>query len=66
MSRWALVVTPLKLGCRQWKKSMRHKRVIVTHYGGPDALQVLAEECPEPRDGEVRVECWPRVFPCPT
>src|SRR5512136_3005221 len=34
---------------------MRHTRVIVTHYGGPDALRVVEEECPEPRDGEVRV-----------
>ena len=34
---------------------MRHRRVIVTHYGGPDALRVVEEECPEPRDGEVRV-----------
>ena len=34
---------------------MRHKRIIVTHYGGPDALQVLEEECPEPKAGEVRV-----------
>jgi NADPH:quinone reductase len=34
---------------------MRHRRVIVTHYGGPDALQVLEEECPEPKHGEVRV-----------
>lgn len=34
---------------------MRHQRIIVTHYGGPDALQVLEEECPEPRRGEVRV-----------
>jgi NADPH2:quinone reductase len=34
---------------------VRHKRVIVTHYGGPDALQVLEEECPEPKRGEVRV-----------
>jgi hypothetical protein len=22
--------------------------MIVTHYGGPDALQVVEEECPEP------------------
>jgi len=35
---------------------MRHRRVIVTHYGGPDALQVIEEECPEPKDGEVRVK----------
>jgi NADPH:quinone reductase-like Zn-dependent oxidoreductase len=34
---------------------MRHKRVIVTHYGGPDALRVVEEECPEPKNGEVRV-----------
>ncbi|MBI3805691.1 MAG: zinc-binding dehydrogenase [Nitrospirae bacterium] len=35
---------------------MRHTRIIVTHYGGPDALQVVEEECPEPKDGEVRVK----------
>ncbi len=34
---------------------MRHTRIIVTHYGGPDALQVVEEECPEPKKGEVRV-----------
>ncbi len=34
---------------------MRHTRIVVTHYGGPDALQVLEEERPEPRPGEVRV-----------
>jgi len=34
---------------------MRHTRVIVTHYGGPDALQMVEEECPEPKSGEVRV-----------
>ena len=37
------------------KRSAKHTRIIVTHYGGPDALQVLEEECPEPKDGEVRV-----------
>ena len=35
---------------------MKHTRIIVDHYGGPDALQVLEEECPEPKDGEVRVQ----------
>jgi NADPH:quinone reductase len=35
--------------------SMKHTRIIVTHYGGPDALRVVEEECPEPKDGEVRV-----------
>jgi NADPH:quinone reductase-like Zn-dependent oxidoreductase len=34
---------------------MRHTRIIVIHYGGPDALRVVEEECPEPKDGEVRV-----------
>ena len=34
---------------------MRHRRVIATHYGGPDALRVIHEECPEPKNGEVRV-----------
>src|SRR5512140_2138146 len=34
---------------------MRHTRIVVTHYGGPDALRVGAEECPEPKSGEVRV-----------
>src|SRR5947207_7904147 len=34
---------------------MRHTRIIVTHYGGPDELRVVEEECPEPKDGEVRV-----------
>lgn len=34
---------------------MRHTRIVVTHYGGPDALQVVEEECPEPKRGEVRV-----------
>jgi len=35
---------------------MTHTRVIVTHYGGPDALQIIEEECPEPKRGEVRVK----------
>lgn len=35
---------------------MKHTRIIVTHYGGPDALQVVEEECPEPKPGEARVK----------
>jgi NADPH2:quinone reductase len=35
---------------------MRHTRIIVTHYGGPDELRVVEEECPEPKDDEVRVK----------
>jgi NADPH:quinone reductase-like Zn-dependent oxidoreductase len=34
---------------------MRHTRIIVTRYGGPDALQVIEEERPAPKRGEVRV-----------
>ena len=34
---------------------MKHRRVVVTRYGGPDALELLEEECPEPKRGEVRV-----------
>jgi NADPH2:quinone reductase len=34
---------------------VKHTRIVVTHYGGPDALQVLEEECPNPKGGEVRV-----------
>ncbi|MDD5544500.1 MAG: medium chain dehydrogenase/reductase family protein [Acidobacteriia bacterium] len=35
---------------------MKHQRIVVTHYGGPDELQVVEEECPEPRPDEVRVK----------
>lgn len=35
---------------------MTHHRIIVTHYGGPEALRVLEEDCPEPMRGEVRVK----------
>jgi NADPH2:quinone reductase len=34
---------------------MKNARIIVTRYGGPDALQVVEEACPEPKHGEVRV-----------
>ncbi len=34
---------------------MKYMRILVTHYGGPDALRVIEEECPEPKRGEVRV-----------
>jgi NADPH:quinone reductase-like Zn-dependent oxidoreductase len=35
---------------------MRHARIVVSRYGGPDALQLLEEESPEPKAGEVRVK----------
>ncbi|KAB2966517.1 MAG: zinc-binding dehydrogenase [Thermoanaerobaculia bacterium] len=34
---------------------MRHTRIVVAQYGGPEVLQVVEEECPEPKQGEVRV-----------
>ena len=34
---------------------MKNRRIIVSRYGGPDALQVVEEECPEPKAGEMRV-----------
>jgi len=34
---------------------VKNTRIVVTKYGGPDALQVVQEECPEPKRGEVRV-----------
>src|SRR5215472_6735679 len=36
--------------------SVKYTRIMVTHFGGPDALQVVEEECPEPKRGEVRVK----------
>ena len=35
---------------------MKHHRVVVTQHGGPDVLQALEEDLPEPRAGEVRVK----------
>jgi NADPH:quinone reductase-like Zn-dependent oxidoreductase len=35
--------------------SMKHHRVVVTRHGGPDVLQVVEEDLPEPGAGEVRV-----------
>jgi NADPH2:quinone reductase len=34
---------------------VKHIRIVVTQYGGPDELRVVEEECPEPKHGEVRV-----------
>jgi hypothetical protein len=35
---------------------MKHRRVVVPHHGGPKVLQVIEEDLPEPRAGEVRVK----------
>jgi NADPH2:quinone reductase len=34
---------------------VKNQRIVVTHYGGPDELRVVEEECPEPKLGEARV-----------
>lgn len=34
---------------------MKHARIVVTHYGGPEVLERVEEDCPEPKPGEVRV-----------
>jgi NADPH2:quinone reductase len=35
--------------------NVTYTRIVVSHYGGPDELRPVEEECPEPKDGEVRV-----------
>ena len=35
---------------------MKYKRVVFTHIGGPEVLQMLEGEVPEPKAGEVRVK----------
>jgi NADPH:quinone reductase len=35
---------------------MRHQRIVVARYGGPQELQLVEEDAPEPRAGEVRVK----------
>jgi NADPH2:quinone reductase len=35
---------------------MKHMRVVVTRYGGPEVLEVVEEESPPPRAGEVAVK----------
>jgi NADPH2:quinone reductase len=37
-------------------KLMKHTRIVVSHYGGPEELRTVQEECSEPKDGEVRVK----------
>ena len=35
---------------------VKHRRVVVTRHGGPDVLQVLEEDLPEPQAGEARAK----------
>jgi NADPH2:quinone reductase len=47
---------------------VRYTRIVVTHYGGPEELRVVKEECPEPNRDEVRLRvlaagvCLPDVM----
>ncbi len=34
---------------------MKHTRIVVHRYGGPDELRTIEEDCPEPKRGEARV-----------
>jgi NADPH2:quinone reductase len=34
---------------------VKQQCIVVIQYGGPDALRVVEEDCPEPKDGEVRI-----------
>lgn len=45
---------------------MKFTRIVVSHYGGPEALQVVEDECPEPKRGEVRVRVLAAGAPYPT
>lgn len=35
---------------------MKHQRIVVSQYGGADALHLIEDEVPEPKAGEVRVK----------
>jgi NADPH2:quinone reductase len=35
---------------------MRHKRIVVTRYGGPEVITVVEEDAPVPKTGELRVK----------
>jgi hypothetical protein len=37
-------------------RTMHHKRVVVTRYGGPEVIAVIEEDIPTPKAGEVRVK----------
>jgi NADPH:quinone reductase-like Zn-dependent oxidoreductase len=40
----------------QGSAGRKHQRVVVTRHGGPEVLQVVEEDIPEPQAGEVRVK----------
>jgi NADPH2:quinone reductase len=38
------------------EQRMRHQRIVVSHYCGAEALNLIEEDVPEPQAGEVRVK----------
>jgi hypothetical protein len=38
------------------RADMRHQRVVVTHYGGPEVITVIEDDISTPKAGEVRVK----------
>jgi NADPH2:quinone reductase len=38
------------------EEAMKSMRIVVAKYGGPEELNAVEEECPEPNEGEVRVK----------
>jgi len=41
---------------------MKYKRVVITRHGGPEVLQVVEDELPEPQVGQVRVKILAASF----
>jgi NADPH:quinone reductase-like Zn-dependent oxidoreductase len=41
---------------KQGSPERKHRRIVVTQHGGPEVLQVVKEDLPEPQAGEVRVK----------
>jgi NADPH2:quinone reductase len=44
------------MAIKEKMNSMKNHRIVVTRHGGPEVLQVVEEELPEPGAGEVRVK----------
>src|SRR5215467_14894865 len=38
------------------REFMRHRRIVVSHYGGPEVIATVEEDIPTPKPGEVRVK----------
>jgi NADPH2:quinone reductase len=52
----AMLISLLEAALRRVSEEfVRHTRILVSRYGGPDELRVVEEECPEPKRGQVRV-----------